>query len=259
MSLRYLRTLFIWVFSISFLAINQAEGSSKELNENASTLYRDARYGEALDIWYQLARSGNTDPNLYFNIGSAEALSGHIPESILAFEKALRFRPADKEIREAIKKERGKMENAVIPVASFFLIDWYKIGLTFLRPGGWTFGGLIFLIVFVIQWLMHVKAIKAVGRPGIKNNWIFLAAGVSFMLIGFLSYHQLHRKNEAIVMAYCDCRQAPALESPLTRKLEAGEKVRITDQVADWNKVSLLNLDEGWVKKECLRVIDVGK
>jgi len=248
------------LFFAFFIPINvaiQAGDVPKEMNEKASQLYRDGKYGASLDIWYDMAKSGNTDPNLYFNIGSAEAIQDHIPESILAFEKALRFKPADNEIREALKIERSKIENAVIPVNPFFLIGWYQLGLALLRPGGWVLIGLLMLLVALIQWLVSVKGINEFGILTGKKIWFFFAAGILFIIIGFLSYHQLHRLDEAIVMISCECRQAPSTESPLTRTLHPGEKVRITDQISEWNKVSLLNLDEGWIKQDCLKPIEV--
>ncbi len=251
------KTRFLFfVFFIAISAVIRAGNVPKEMNEKASLLYHEGKYAASLDIWYEIAKSGNTDPNLYFNIGSAEAIQGHIPESILAFEKALRFKPADDEIRDALKKERSKIENAVIPVNPFFLIEWYRFSLVLLRPGGWVLIGLLMLLITLVQWVVCVNPIKVYGILTFKKNWFFFTAGILFILIGFLSFHQLHRKDEAIVMTSCEFRQAPSAESPLTRTLHPGEKVRITDQISEWNKVSLLNLDEGWIKQDCFKPIE---
>ncbi len=232
---------------------------SNEMNERAAELYHEGKYDESLQLWYDIDKSGNTDPNLYFNIGSAEALQNHIPESILAFEKALRLSPGDHAIIEAIKKERGKIENAVIPVNPFFLIEWYRMFLGLLRPGSWGLMGLLLLFIALAQWLKSIQAFtKFEFIPG-KNILFFLISGIFCIGVGFVSYHQLHRSDEAIVFSLCDCRQAPSEESPLTRTLYAGEKVRITDHISEWKRVSLLNLDEGWIKQDCLRAIEIGK
>ena len=223
----------------------QAGNDQKLLNEKASQLYHDGQYEESLRMWYSLAETGNTDPNLYVNIGHAEAIQGHIPESILAFEQALRLCPGENEISEALKKQRGKIENAVIPVNPFFLLEWYRMGLGFLRPGSWVMSGLLILIFALFQWLVSIHAISRLIVFNGKGIWPCLAGGILFILIGFMAYSQLHRPDEAVVMVSCDCRQAPSDESPLMRLLNPGEKVRITDHIAEWNKVSLLNLDEG--------------
>lgn len=236
----------------------EAESETRRKDDIATNLYRDGKYKEALITWYDLVNRGNTDPNLFFNIGSAESLLGHIPESILAFEKAARLRPTNQTSIDAIKKERDKMENAVIPVHPFFLIDAYRDALSVFRPGGWVLLGLVCILFYLLQWLVQTKAIVQIRIIKGNKKWFFIAAGIFFILIGLLSYTQLHREDEAIVMKLCDCRQAASGESPVIRALSAGEKVKVIDQIAEWNKVSLLNLDEGWVKTDCLKPIVIG-
>ena len=231
---------------------------SNETSEQASQLYLEGNYEGSLHIWYDLVKSGNTDPNLYFNIGNAEAIQGHVPESILAFEKALRYDPADKEIRNALKKEREKIENAVIPVSDFFLLVWLRNGLSLFRPGTWSLIGLVFILIGLTEWLGYNKRYEKL-KILTFNKWIYFTTGILLISIALLAYQQIHRNDEAVVMITCDCKQASSEESPLLRVLHPGEKVRITDQIGDWKKVSLLNLDACWIKEDKLKTIVVGK
>jgi tetratricopeptide (TPR) repeat protein len=246
-------------FFISLLLAIEAREGIKAVNDQAVQLYRDGNYDRAVKIWYDLMKSGNTDSHLYYNVGSAEALLGHTAESILAFEKALRFNPSDQEIKDAIKRERSKIENAVIPVTPFFLVEWWHTFLSLLRPGGWGLIGLLLFITGLILWLGPEKWTNKIHVFKGKNVWAIPIAGFLFILTGFLAYYQLHRTDEAVVMISCECHKAPDADSPLTRTIHPGEKVKITDQIAEWQKVSLLNLDEGWVKNECLQQIEIGK
>ncbi|MEP6793759.1 MAG: hypothetical protein ABJB16_05485 [Saprospiraceae bacterium] len=242
-----------------FLAFSiQAGNALKERMDRASQFYSESKYAEALEIWNGLVSSGNTDPNLFFNIGSAESLLGHIPESILAYERAERLSPADNRINDAIKKERAKIDNAVIPASPFFLIEGYHDFLGIFRPGGWVLLGLLFMGFALWQWLVSINAIRSYNLIPGRKIWYFAGTGFFFFMVGILSYHQLHKQDEAIVMSACDCRKAASEESPLTRTLSPGEKVRIIDQISDWNNVSLLNLDDCWVKTSCLKYIEIG-
>lgn len=242
-----------------FSACSMYAGSvSKDKNDKATLFYSEGKYAEALEIWNELVSSGNTDPNLFFNIGSAEAVLGHTPESILAYEKAERLRPADKMINEAIKKERAKIDNAVIPVSPFFLIEGYHVFLALFRPGVWELIGLLFIGFALWQWLASINVIRNFNLIGGSKYWYFTGVGFFFLMVGILSYHRLHKHDESIVMSVCDCRKAASGESPLTRTLSPGEKVRVTDHIADWNKASLLNLDECWIKTNCLKSIEIG-
>ncbi len=246
------------IFFVSLTCSIHAGSTTKEMDTKAMSLYSEGKYAEALEIWNGLVSSGNTDSNLFFNIGSAESLLGHIPESIMAYERAARLRPADHLINEAIKKERAKMDNAVIPVSPFFVIEEYRYLLAIFRPGGWALIGLLFILFGLWQWLISINALRSHRLVPGRKNWYFTGAGFFFLLLGILSYHRLHRHDEAIVMSACDCRKAASAESPLTRSLSPGEKVRITDHISDWENVSLLNLDACWIKNECLKTIEIG-
>ena len=246
------------IIFISLAGFLRAEEGSYESKEQASQQYLEGNYEQALTIWYDLVKAGNTDPNLYFNIGNAEAIQGHVPESILAFEKALRFNPADNDIREALKKQREKIENAVIPVNDFFLMVWLRNFLSLFRPGTWSLIGLLSILIGLTEWLGYNKRYEKF-RILTFNKWIYITIGLFLIALALLAYQQIHRKDEAVVMITCDCKQASSEQSPLLRILHPGEKVRITDQIADWKKVSLLNLDACWIKQANLKTIVVGE
>lgn len=85
---------------------------------------------------------------------------------------------------------------------------------------------------------------------------IFISSGILFLLLALLSYRQIHRKNEAVVFTACEMYQGPSIQSPLVRTIYPGEKVIIKDKLSGWKKITLLNLDQGWIRNECIRIIE---
>lgn len=248
----------IFIFLNLFLA---APGNAKpfeELNEQARKAYESGQYNEALEYWKEIYYSGNSDPDLIYNIGLCESMLGNLPGAMLFFEKAMRHKPSDQELRAAIQRERSKIENAVIPVQPFFLLEWWKALLAFLRPGMWALFGLILLLASLIKWLIINRLLKSnFYIPG--KFWIYTIIGFSFVLISIFSYREQYRQNEGIIFSSCELNQGPSVQSPILRIIQPGEKVIIMDEISDWYKVNLLNLDEGWLKKECLQIIDAGE
>lgn len=244
------------IFTVCWLAfIGVATAANPE--DEAAQLFQHKQYKEALNVWYGLVQDGNVGPGIYYNIGVAESLLGQTPKAVLAFEKALRFKPADKRILEALVLERKKIENAVIPVPAFFLSTWIKTALSFLRPGYWAIIGLTIILLLLV--LMTKDKSYAWRNQG-AERWkvlILLAAGILFLLCGWLSYRQLYREDEAIVVAESVFRQAPSDDSPSLRIIYPGEKVVLSDQIGGWHQVRLLNLDEGWVKSESFELIKI--
>lgn len=247
------------IILISFIFVDSANAQSsfQEMNAQASEAYDSGEYQEALDAWTDLYKSGNTDPDLLINMGNAESMLGRIPEAILNYEKALRYRPASSEIRNAIKEERNRIENGVTPVNTFFLLDWYKALIGICRPGVWVMVGLLFLVGAVIMWLSSLNKIKIPSFLPSHRIGIFICAGILFIMAGIFSYHEIFRLNEGIIFKTCELKQGPSMQSPHQRMLYPGEKVKITDHITGWSKVNILNLDEGWLKDDCLTLIDV--
>ena len=229
--------------------------SAKNPEAEADAFFQNHQYSEALDIWYGLVQSGNVGSGVYYNIGVTESLLGKTPEAIIAFEKALRFKPSGKKVNEALAQERKKIEGGVIPVPTFFLKKWIQTGLSFLRPGSWAIMGLIFFLLLIA---LLIKNNPSLSKNQYKERRLFLtllSGGILFLSCAGLSYRQIYRSDEAIIVARCIIRQAPSDESPPIREIYPGEKIIMSDQIGNWYQVRLQNLDEGWVKREFLDFI----
>jgi tetratricopeptide (TPR) repeat protein len=231
------------------------DASAKNPKDEAAQLFQHKQYREALDKWYGLVHSGNVGAGIYYNIGLSESFLGQTPKSILACEKALRFKPSDKRINEALILERKKIESAIIPVPAFFLSSWINATLSLLRPGNWAMMG---LVIFLIPLIWKIGYGHSALNKLYTKRWqviLTIAAGIFFLLCGWRAYRQIYRTDEAIVLAECIFRQAPSDDSPSLRTIYPGEKVIMSDQIGDWYQVRLLNLDEGWVKSESVELI----
>lgn len=220
--------------------------------DQAKAFFDQKEYDKALSIWYGMIDSDKSSAGLFYNIGLAESQLSNTPKAMLGFEKALRLKPSNKAIQSAIAAERKKIQDATIPVEPFFLNEWYKALVTFLRPGYWSFLGLTLIGLSIISLLRATSKFKKEESKIFHYKIPLALLGGCFVLIGWLSYREIYRENEAIIAASCDVRQAPASDSPEIRTLYAGEKITMTDSIGEWYHVQLLNLDAGWLKKECL-------
>jgi hypothetical protein len=164
-------------------------------------------------------------------------------------------------VKSAIVDERKQIENATIPVDSFFLSSWYKSLVMCFRPGMWALIGLVCLgIGLFLRFRRGQRMAVYDGNCAWPNvDDISLLFGVAFILLGFLSYQELYRDDEAIVFERCAVHQAPADASPEVRTLGPGEKIVITDAIGEWYNVQMLNLDQGWIKANSIKPILAGR
>ncbi len=226
-----------------------------QTEDQAEDLFKQKQYDQALSIWYGMIESGKSSTGIFFNIGLAESQLHNTPKAMLAYEKALRLKPMNEAIQSAIIEERKKIQDATIPVAPFFLKEWYQAMVTFLRPGYWSFLGLCLIGIIIMSLLSANKKFKTEERQLHRYKLPLIVLGSFLILTGWLSYREIYRENEAIVAVACEVRQAPASDSPQVRTLYPGEKILMTDRIGEWYHVQLLNLDAGWVKKDCLIAI----
>ena len=247
------------ILAVLIFCVTAGAGVAADSAAQAEVYFQNKQYQEALAIWHQVAATGDVSAGTYFNIGMAESMLNNVPGAMLAFEKALRIKPGNKMITSAILAERKKIEDPTIPVEPFFVATWYKAFLSLMRPGYWALLGLVLLTGGLIHFLLKLK--RQPGYAAGASRWSILMSvtGAMLLLIGLLGYLEIYRQNEAIINARCEIRQAPAEDSPLARILSPGEKVTITDHIGNWSKVSLLNLDEGWIKTDCMVPIRMGK
>ena len=250
---------FIFLMFLLFSGWQAASQSAMTtINEQyAREAFNQGDFLTALDIWNQLYDQGNTDPNLLLNIGHAYSMLDSTSYAILFYEKALRFKPGNKDIQLAIENERSRMPDTVEPLKQFILIRWVKLVLVIFKPGIWAIFGLLLLLVALLQWFSLLGLIKEKLLLPAVNSWLLVFSGILFLIIAFFAYRQIYKTDEAIILSSCESRQGPSEQSPIVRTLHPGEKVILTDTINDWYKVNLLNLDEAWIKKECAVIIDL--
>jgi tetratricopeptide (TPR) repeat protein len=252
--MNYLKIIFILYLSLSCIHLNAKAYAEKE---PATTAYEEGNYQQALQDWMKLYRNGNSDPHLFYNMGNAASMLGKTSEALYFYELAHRFKPGNRTINHAIEKERNKIVNSVSSIETFFLVEWVRSFLSLLRPGAWAYAGLAFLLIALIKWFYQLRIIKWGEFISVGGIWSFVAIGTIFLWIALLSYRQIYSLDEGIVITACDLKQGPSLQSPQLRIVYPGEKVKVIDTITDWDKVNLLNLDEGWLKKDCIRIINV--
>lgn len=217
----------------------------------AASLYEEGQYGEARVIWEGMVDVDSPDPDIFINIGHAAIMEGDIGFAVINYERALRYRPANDSIHHYIQKARERIPQSVVPIDPFFPGKWMEAFLSSIRPGVWALTGLLFICMAIIGWLGMLRIVSISLQFNKHFVVTSLVTGLILVLFGVMSYAMIYRTNEAVIMSVCDFKEAPSDQSPLTRLLHPGEKVKIMDELNEWYQVKLLNLDQGWIQKSC--------
>ena len=244
--------MLIFAFSFSF-----AVPSSAITKDNADTEYSKGNYQQAAADYNELLKSKES-AELYYNLGNCHYRLGNITQAVIAYEKAQRLSPSDRDIRYNLEFVRSKTIDKITPVDEFFFSSWFKSLVNIFGIGGWTRVAIGSLVLSLIMWLLFFFGTSVWARKTGFYAGIVLA--VLFVCSNFSAWHQrvaLERHDKAVVTApTINVKKTPADTGSDAFVIHEGTSVIITDcTMRNWFAITLADGKEGWVKRSQLEVI----
>lgn len=244
--------MLIFAFSFSF-----AVPSSAITKDNADTEYSKGNYQQAAADYNELLKSKES-AELYYNLGNCHYRLGNITQAVIAYEKAQRLSPSDRDIRYNLEFVRSKTIDKITPVDEFFFSSWFKSVVNIFGIGGWTRVAIGSLVLSLIMWLLFLFGTSVWARKTGFYAGIVLA--VLFVCSNFSAWHQrvaLERHDKAVVTApTINVKKTPADTGSDAFVIHEGTSVIITDRtMRNWFAITLADGKEGWVKRSQVEVI----
>jgi tetratricopeptide (TPR) repeat protein len=83
-------------------AVNARAENLQDIFRSGNDAFFQGDFKQARERYQRLVDAGVRDPDVYANLGLADAHAGHLGPAILSFERALRLRPGDGETEAAL-------------------------------------------------------------------------------------------------------------------------------------------------------------
>lgn len=224
---------------------------------SANEAYQRKDYAQAVQLYGQLAASGYRDADLYYNLGNACFRQNQLGQALLWYERALRLRPHDADIKANIAFVNSQTVDQMEVMPELF----FKRCFRWLRDlGTATAWGVVSVLCSLL--LFASIALLLMTRD-MRRRIRCLVAGVCFTLglvisvgFAFAQKHAMERSDEAIVTA-CSVtvKSMPDASGTDLFTVHEGMKVRLADAVGDWVEAVFPNGSKGWVEKRKLTVI----
>ena len=250
MPLGKLRILFFILMTVPVMpaALHAAPLAAQDqaLFEQANKLYEDGKYKESSAAYETLKQKYPREAAFPYNLGNSLFRAGQIGPSLLAYERALRLSPRDKDIRANLEHVRGLLEYRIEDKR-----NWY------IRAGENVLGHLrdeeVFFLVLLIYLIALVTAFFCLAfRWGDPWGWwrkTLLGLLVFGLGLAAVKHFDSDIMKDAIVIAKeAEVHYGPSVGDQVAFRLGEGLKVYVVDTRRDWSRISLVNHEGGWVK-----------
>lgn len=234
---------------VVIVAVGAAAQTPDELFASANESYRAGKFSDAAGSYEAILKTGMGSAEVYFNLGNAYYRLGSVGKSIVAYERAALIEPGNDDILYNLQIARLRAVDRIDPVPEMFLYTWLRsvssfIPVTSARNLFLIFWGLMFLALAAV-FVVRGPAILRVGRAA------FLAGVMFAFVFGTLFAAQamlLQEHDMAVILASTvTVKSSPDPGSVDAFVIHEGLKVKVSDSIGDWVKITLADGKVGWV------------
>lgn len=247
------KVIFILFFLIGFSGIPQ----ENNIFERANAAYADGNYEQAVELYTEILKNGQTSAALHYNLGNAHYKLNHIAPSIYHYEKALQLDPTDDDIQNNL----GFAQNMAIdsiedaPVEGFQRL--FNTTTSVFGPTGWAWVAIFCMLLFVVFFLVYYFSRRTViKRILFVSGSFFLILAIASVIIAFMKQNVQQENSFAIIFSEeIEVKSEPNLRSEEVFQLHEGAKVRVTEEYQGWIEIELPNGSQGWVQQSGVKIL----
>ena len=263
MKSKYLNIVVIFLlvagFSLKCLGQSATESSIvKEKFLQANKLYNNSKYEQSIELYFQILDSGVHSSELYFNIGNAHYRLNDIANSILFYERSLKLNPFDNDVTNNLNMVKNSLIDDIAMVPPSFIDKQLNTISNLLDYSSWGKVLILLSFIFLILFVVYFFSNKPITKRTAFTSLFFIIIVIALTLwISLNAYQNNYLEKYAIIFSTkIEVKTDPNERSDNLLTLHLGTKVKIIDNFnVDWIKIKLVNGQEGWIKKNEIKII----
>lgn len=250
--------------NICFADVNfNVDNNTKEINpvlvtkSYADSLYTKGLYSEAAKYYNELIKK-TPSAELYYNLGNTYYRLDNLAQSILAYERAIKLSPSDRQMIENIRFVRTKTIDKMQRESNIFIVSWWYSITNLFNPSTWAIISIVSLVLVVVFLLVFLFMDKVYMRQiGFFGG---IALFILFILSNIFAWQQtsmMNSHNHAIIITpACSVKNTPDVKSSNECEIHEATHVKIIDDnVKGWYEVLLDDGKSGWIESSCTEII----
>ena len=238
---------------LSHASLTAQDSTATQSFEIAEKAYRNGDYGRACFVYETAINEGKHSTQLYNNLGIAYLKDNKLGKSILAFERALRLNPNNREAQQNLAYAKQQIQQPVKKAPGQGIPEWWQNSYLILSSTLWA-------VLFIL--LLSTGILSSLVARYQKKNKIYYSTLCCFLfsvpvfLLGQARTNYDLGSNEAIVIRkQLGLRTKAELQDKEAWTIYEGTKVQLQKQKDNWYKIRLLNGLEGWVPAQMISPI----
>lgn len=249
-----------WILFVSVIPLFQSAVLAQTPDDafnRGNESYRAGKYQEAEKEYESIIQQGKFSAELYFNLGNAYYRDGQLARAILSYERAAQLDPNDPDIDHNLKLSYLKTIDRIEPVPEMFLIQWmHAVGS--LMPHETV------RIIFVLCWVLlfgSLATMYLVLHPALLRaaRMVFFIScmftALCAAMLGVQSFRDTAQDKAIIIAQTVTAKSSPDAKAVDAFVIHEGVKVKLTDAVGEWVKVTLVDGKVAWIPAEqCERI-----
>jgi hypothetical protein len=252
--MRYLLTVILLIMIPT--SITQA---SPDL-ERARDAFWSSKFGTAADLYRDLAKQYPKHANIWYNLGTAEAMADRMGPATYALEQCLALQPNHADAAHNLEKIRQWVTSKALALSS---------NKRLVLPGNDDAGtGLLaamplseIRVLFAVSWALLFLLIYGLRRSSSRRtavSFLIILVGLVSVSSGGLLLTRSYVVDQArygVILATTPARQGPGKQYSVQTQVSNSVKVSLGGQDREWTQVVLPNGQGGWIATRSIGVI----
>lgn len=253
-----LMTILATLFVYSAVLANSDSDNIGKLFKDGNLAYKNGKYAQAAEDYSKIVGSGIISADVFYNLGNAYFKNNRIGSAILYYEKALKLKPRDNDIKFNLDLARRQFSGILQAVES---------------PGQWMSGFLsineLTVIAALIYFSFSTFFILYVFMKKDKYLWILSTLGFfllcAFVMISIGIYQNEFIRYGIITVPSAELRSGPNLQEDISSIATEGTKARVLRKEEDWIEIRVYSQGnrsglssgtlQGWIPEKDLTEI----
>lgn len=223
----------------------------EQLMHLGNEAYSAGNFDEATEAYENILTLGYSSAELYYNLGNSYYRQEELGLAILNYERALRLKPGDSDIRENLNLANSKTQDQIASLPQFIVTRWYQNMVQWFSPHGWRNIVLILLAMlggsvatFFLSHQYRLRKVTVVTSI-IVALLLSLTIGCSCSSAKDFREHQ----SAIVIKPLIIVKAAPEAKSVDKLVLHEGTKVETSEEMNGWIRIHLSDGNNGWVEQ----------